>query len=119
MLVRVYSSRCVSVAPPLSVACVASHSLQEGIYRDGRRVGHLTSGGFGPTVAASRAIGMGYVALDATESAMPIKALKEYVQSGSYELEVAGRRVAAQCHWDALYDPTASRMRDVEGANAL
>ena len=89
---------------------------REGIYRDGARVGHITSAGFGHSVAEGRAIGIGYAGLGPEPPPIAgVAALKEHLLSGSYELEVAGRRVPARAHWDAMYDPTASRMRDVEG----
>ncbi len=75
---------------------------RETILRDGERVGWLTSGGFGHTVG--RGIGMGYVrrADGVTEA---------YLRSGTYELEVATRRVPAELHLRPLYDPDNSRVR--------
>ena len=75
---------------------------RETILRDGERVGWITSGGFGHTVG--RGIGMGYVwrADGVTEA---------YLRSGTYELEVATRRVPAELHLRPLYDPDNSRVR--------
>lgn len=76
---------------------------RETIYRNGRRVGWLASGGFGYTVG--RSIGYGYVrdpdgGVD-----------RGMVLSGSYELEVANERVAAQLFLDAPYDPAGDRIK--------
>jgi len=79
----------------------------EGIYRDGVRVGHLTSGGIGHTVNHGRAIGIGYVNL--SDPGRSMKELKAEVLSGSYELEVANGRVAVDVAWDALHDPRSER----------
>lgn len=59
---------------------------RETIYRDGERVGWLTSGGYGYTIG--RSIGYGYVRRSEGVVA-------EWLLSGSYELEVAGERHAA------------------------
>src|SRR6266508_761247 len=58
---------------------------RETIYRDGKRVGWLTSGGYGYTVG--RSIGYGYVR--DPENGVD----RDKVLSGRYELEVATRRV--------------------------
>ncbi|MFM7685410.1 MAG: FAD-dependent oxidoreductase, partial [Actinomycetota bacterium] len=60
---------------------------RETIFRDGERVGWLTSGGFGYTV--DRSIGYGYVR-------NPSGVTRDWVLSGTYELEVAGQRHAAE-----------------------
>ena len=75
---------------------------RETIYRNGERVGWLTSGGFGYTVGKS--IGYGYVRNpDGVEA--------DYVQGGAYELEVATERVPAQMHMEPLYDPKMQRVK--------
>jgi 4-methylaminobutanoate oxidase (formaldehyde-forming) len=76
---------------------------RETIYRDGKCVGWLTSGGFGYTVG--RSIGYGYVR-DA-EGGVD----RDKVLSGRYELEVATTRVPAEVFLDPLYDPTMSRIK--------
>ncbi|MFT5043163.1 MAG: sarcosine dehydrogenase [Porticoccaceae bacterium] len=62
-------------------------SGRETIYRNGERCGWLSSAGYGHTVGKS--IGMGYVRSSAAID-------KNYVLSGSYELEVATQRVNAE-----------------------
>jgi 4-methylaminobutanoate oxidase (formaldehyde-forming) len=76
---------------------------RETIYRDGKRVGWLTTGGFGYTV--NRSIGYGYVR--DPESGVD----RAKVLSGCYELEVATDRVPAKVFLDPLYDPTMSRIK--------
>ncbi len=75
---------------------------RETIYRDGERVGWLTSGGFGYTIG--RSIGYGYVR-------NPEGVTAEWVLSGGYELEVGGVRVPAVVAMSPLYDPTNARVK--------
>jgi 4-methylaminobutanoate oxidase (formaldehyde-forming) len=73
----------------------------EPILRDGRIVGHLTSGAYGHHLGA--AIGMGYLPC-AGEGA-------EALTGSRYEIEIAGRRVAAEASLRPLYDPDGERVR--------
>ncbi len=75
---------------------------RETIYRDGRRVGWLSSGGFGHTIGKS--IGMGYVR-------NPDGATADHVLSGHYELEVATARVACDVTLAPLWDPQMERIK--------
>ena len=75
---------------------------RETIYRNGERVGWLTSGGYGYTLEKS--IGYGYVRHTGGVTA-------EYVLEGAYELEVATERVPVQVHMAPLYDPEMARVR--------
>nr|MBA3325500.1 FAD-dependent oxidoreductase [Paracoccaceae bacterium] len=76
---------------------------RETIYQCGRRVGWLTSGGFGH--ALGRAIGYGYVR-DAEAGVGP-----ETVLGGGYEIEVATERLAAEAFLAPPYDPKLVRVR--------
>jgi 4-methylaminobutanoate oxidase (formaldehyde-forming) len=76
---------------------------RETIYRDGKRVGWLTSGGYGYTIG--RSIGYGYVR-DPENGVDRAKVL-----SGRYELEVATERVPAEVFLDPLYDPKMARIQ--------
>ena len=78
-------------------------SGRETIYRDGERVGWLSSGGFGHTIGKS--IGYGYVRSDTVIDA-------DFVLAGSYELEVAAERVPCTVNLRPLYDPTHQRIRN-------
>jgi sarcosine dehydrogenase len=75
---------------------------RETIYRDGERVGWLSSAGFGYTI--DRSIGYGYVRN--ADGVTP-----EFVRSGSYELEVATERVPCEVSLQPLYDPRSERVR--------
>lgn len=75
---------------------------RETIFRNGERVGWVTSGGYGHAVGKS--IGLGYVR-------NPEGVTEDFVMSGSYELEVATERVAAEVHMTPLYDPEMRRVK--------
>ncbi len=75
---------------------------RETIYRDGERVGWLTSGGWGYTVA--RNIGYGYVR-------RADGVTREFLQTGAYELEVAAERVPCAIVFEPLYDPKMTRIK--------
>jgi sarcosine dehydrogenase len=75
---------------------------RETIYRDGKQVGWLASGGFGHTLKAN--IGYGYVRHQPGLS-------REYLLSGNYELEVATERIPCRIHLSPLYDPKMERVR--------
>ncbi|MDO8838880.1 MAG: FAD-dependent oxidoreductase [Parvibaculum sp.] len=75
---------------------------RETIYRNGERVGWLTSGGYGYTVGKS--IGYGYVRHPAGVTA-------DYVMAGRYELEVATVRIPAEVHLEPLHDPKMARIK--------
>jgi len=75
---------------------------RETIYRNGERIGWLSSGGFGHTVG--KPIGYGYVR-------QPEAGLDEaFVLAGAYELDVATVRVPAKVHLAPLYDPEMQRV---------
>lgn len=76
---------------------------RETIFRDGQRVGWLTSGGYGYTVQKS--IGYGYV----RDPENGVDA--DSVMSGAYELEVATERVPAAVFLTPLYDPGMTRIK--------
>jgi 4-methylaminobutanoate oxidase (formaldehyde-forming) len=75
---------------------------RETIYRDGQRAGWLSSGGWGYTVAKN--IGRGYVRNKTGVD-------EDYLERGTYELEVASERVPASLHLRPLYDPKGERPR--------
>jgi sarcosine dehydrogenase len=74
---------------------------RETIFRNGEQIGWLTSGGHGHTVG--KAIGYGYVRHSGID--------RDYLSSGSYELEVATVRVPADLHLEALVDPANLRVK--------
>ncbi|WP_428540171.1 GcvT family protein [Profundibacter sp.] len=75
---------------------------RETIYRNGERVGWLTSGGFGYTV--DKSIGYGYIR-------NPDGVTRDYIMEGSYELEVATDRVPCTVHMTPLYDAKMERIK--------
>lgn len=75
---------------------------RETIYRNGERVGWLSSGGYGHTIAKS--IGYGYVRNIAGVDA-------EYVLTGDYELDVALSRVPCKVHLKPLVDPMMKKIK--------
>ena len=75
---------------------------RETIYRNGERVGWLTSGGFGYTV--DKSIGYGYIRNRGGVT-------RDYVMEGSYELEVATQRVPCTVHMTPLYDAKMERIK--------
>lgn len=76
---------------------------RETVYRAGKRVGWLSSGGYGYTVG--RSIGYGYVR--DPEAGVD----RDKLLSGRYELEVATERVSAEVFLDPLYDPAMARVK--------
>ena len=74
----------------------------EPVIRDGEIVGHLTSGAYGHHLGG--AIGMGYVPVEPGERS-------EDVLGSSWEIEIAGTRVAAEASFKPMYDPRAERVR--------
>ena len=75
---------------------------RETIYRDGERVGWLSSAGWGYTLDVN--IGLGYVRNKAGVD-------RDYLLAGSYELEIAGERHPCELQLQALYDPEMRKMK--------
>ena len=75
----------------------------EPILRDGRIVGHVTSGNYGHTLGG--AIGLGYVpCTHPGETA-------ESLLASTYAVEIAGQVHAAQASLAPMYDPGSERIR--------
>jgi 4-methylaminobutanoate oxidase (formaldehyde-forming) len=77
----------------------------EPIWRDGELRGRITSGMFGHTVG--KPLGLGYI----DNGGNPVDAA--FVNSGTYEIEVAGERIPAKISLRAFYDPTNVRVKDL------
>ena len=75
---------------------------RETIYRNGERVGWLTSAGWGHTLATN--IGYGYVR-------NPDGVDDDFLFGGDYELEVATSRIPCRIHRGPLYDPKMERVK--------
>ena len=73
----------------------------EPVLRDGEIVGYLSSGAYGHTLGA--AVGLGYVPCKGESVAE--------VLASSYEIDVAGVRVAAEVSLRSMYDPKSERVK--------
>lgn len=73
----------------------------EAILRDGQIVGPVTSGNYGHALGGS--VALGYVPCSGESEADLL--------SSRYEIEVAGRRYAAEASLAPMYDPQSARMR--------
>jgi 4-methylaminobutanoate oxidase (formaldehyde-forming) len=74
----------------------------EVVWRDGKRVGYVRAGSYGFTVG-------GACGLFLCEAGQPIDAA--YLAQGTWEVEVAERRVPATVSLKPLYDPDSSRIK--------
>ncbi|MEM7563900.1 MAG: FAD-dependent oxidoreductase, partial [Pseudomonadota bacterium] len=74
----------------------------EPILRDGKIVGHLTSGNYGHTLGGS--VGLGYI--HEHDGVTP-----DYLSSAEFTIDVGGDRIPADVSLSAMYDPKAERMR--------
>jgi 4-methylaminobutanoate oxidase (formaldehyde-forming) len=75
----------------------------EPIWRDGALVGETSSGMWGHTL--QRSLALGYVA---NPNGIADAA---YIDSGTYEIEVAGQRLPARVSLQPLYDPKSLRVK--------
>ena len=73
----------------------------EGIVRDGRIVGPVTSANYGHALGGS--VALGYVPCEGQSTAELL--------GSAYEIEVAGRRYGAEVSLVPMYDPESERMR--------
>jgi len=74
----------------------------EPIYRDGERVGFVTSAMYGHTLGA--AVALGYVAHETGCS-------EEFIRTGRFEIQLATAKVGARASLAPLYDPKSLRVR--------
>ena len=75
---------------------------EEPIFRDGVKVGSTTSAMFGHTVGTS--VALGYVHHQGGVS-------KDFIDAGSFEIEVAAERVPARASLRPFYDPKHERIK--------
>ncbi len=73
----------------------------EAVVRDGRIVSIITSGNYGHHLGG--AVGLGYVPCKGESAAE--------VLASAYEIEIAGRRYAAEASLAPMYDPKAERVK--------
>jgi glycine cleavage system aminomethyltransferase T len=74
----------------------------EQIYRNGKWLGYVHSGGYGFTLGASVGLGM----IEANEPITP-----DYIANGKFEIEVNSVRYPAQASLRPLYDPRSERVK--------
>ena len=74
----------------------------EPIWCKGKIVGDLTSGMYGHTIGTC--LGMGYVTNEDGVN-------KDFLESSTFEIEVAGERYRASASLKAYYDPKSERVR--------
>jgi dimethylglycine dehydrogenase len=89
-------SRVTFVVDATDVDCIGD----EPVWKDGKVVGWITSGGYCHTVGYSMA--MGYV---------PTETLPNGVEKSTWEIEILGERRSAKLQHEPLFDPAGSRMR--------
>ena len=71
------------------------------IYRDGKIAGYLQTGAYGFTLGG--AMGMGFVENEAG-------ATNDFINSGGYEIDIAGVRHSAKASLRPMYDPKGIRV---------
>lgn len=74
----------------------------EVVYRDGKPAGYVRAGSYGFTVG-------GAVGLFMIEASQPIN--NAYLDGGSWEIEIAGKRYPAKVSLKPLYDPKMERIK--------
>ena len=72
------------------------------ILRDGKPVGELESASYGHTLGS--AVGLGYVSNVGGVD-------KVFIESGAYEIDIAGKRVPAKAYLRTPYDPKLERVK--------
>ncbi len=77
--------------------------VREPVRRDGEVVGHLTSSGYGYSVG--KMVCMGFARNDGD----PVG--EDFIDSGAWDIEIAGERIPAEASLAAPYDPGGARMR--------
>ena len=77
----------------------------EPVLRDGEVVGYVRAASYGWTLGAS--VGLAFVgASDGVE-----KVTKDWLDAGTWEVDIAGDRYAAEVSLRPMYDPTSARVR--------
>ena len=75
---------------------------RETIFRNGKQVGWLSSGGYGYTIG--KPIGYGYIRSKDTIN-------KDFVLNGKYELEIATKKIPCNVHLSPLYDKEMNKIK--------
>ncbi len=72
------------------------------VFRDGKVVGEISAGSYGHTLGG--AVGLGFVACEEGVT-------RDYIQSGTWEIQIAGIRYPAVASLKPLYDPKNERIK--------
>ena len=91
---------CLALDDSSSQAPMIYH--EEPIYRNGVIVGSTTSGAWGHRVDLS--LGLGYVKNEAGIT-------KEWLDSGTWEVELAWKKFPARVQFQSFYDPKGERIK--------
>ena len=81
----------------------------EPIRRGGELVGRVTSAMWSYT--EDRCLAMGYVTHPTSADPEPLAVTKSWLDAGSFDIEIAGQRIAATPSIRSFYDPTNQRVR--------
>jgi 4-methylaminobutanoate oxidase (formaldehyde-forming) len=95
----VLTSRMVQVLVTDPVPLVYGH---EQLYRDGKRVGEVDNGAYGHTLGG----GVGLATIELEEHVTD-----DFIDSGSWELDIVGARYPATVSRTPLYDPERERIK--------
>jgi glycine cleavage system aminomethyltransferase T len=74
----------------------------EQLYRDGERVGEVDNGAYGHTLGG----GVGLATIEREEDVSD-----DFINSGSWELDVVGTRYPVTVSLQAMYDPKRERIK--------
>ena len=99
---KLLSKRMVCIALKDNGADAPMIYHEEPVYRDGVIVGSTTSGAWGHRVG--RSLGLAYVKCDAGVS-------KDWLASGTWEVELAWKRYSADVQFESFYDPKGIRIK--------
>jgi glycine cleavage system aminomethyltransferase T len=76
----------------------------EPVLRNGEVVGYVRAASYGWTLGAS--VGLAFVSVDVEETVT-----KDWLDAGSWAVDIAGDRYAAEVSLRPMYDPTSARVR--------
>jgi 4-methylaminobutanoate oxidase (formaldehyde-forming) len=77
----------------------------EPLHRDGEVVGYVRAGSYGWTLGAS--VGLAFVARRGDDE----KVTKDWLDAGTWQVDIAGERYDAEVSLRPMYDPTSARVR--------
>jgi len=78
----------------------------EVIYRNGKRVGHVSSASYGHTLGG--AVGLGVVSAEGSAEGV---VNKDFIEKGNWEIEISGEKFPLKVSLRPLYDPDNKKIR--------